>query len=74
MTRLESREVSKDIAYVKACAIDTQYLLGVAKWQEAIDKAQVAINTLEGLQLYAGEQRNKAFEDYCKAHPGYIPF
>jgi hypothetical protein len=71
---VKSSEVFEETAHVKVCAVDIQYLLSVAKWQEAIDKAQNAINTLERLQQYAAEQRNEAFEAYCNAHPGYIPF
>jgi hypothetical protein len=67
-------EVFEDTAYVRGCATNINFLLREKRWEEAIKEAQSAITTLEGLQRYAGEQRNKRIADYCNAHPGYIPF
>jgi hypothetical protein len=67
-------EVFDDTANIRAHATDINFLLSEKRWDEAIKTAQGAIDTLKGLQRYAGEQRNKSIAAYCNAHPGYIPF
>jgi hypothetical protein len=72
--KVKLSEVFEDTAYVKDSATNINFLLREKRWDEAIETAQGAIDTLKGLQRYAGEQRNKSIADYCNAHPGYIPF
>jgi hypothetical protein len=62
------------MALVRKCLTDIECFAEIRLWDRAILEAQEAIDYLEDIQLCAAEQRSKAIDDYCKAHPGYVPF